>query len=60
MDGTQLLIYIYIHVYILPYFHQNKMFTFLGLLLQCIGQNICMNFIEIVIFLYFYYFFVFQ
>ena len=28
MDGTQLLIYIYIHVYILPYFHQSKMIAF--------------------------------
>ena len=28
VDGTQLLIYIYIHVYILPYFHQNKIFRF--------------------------------
>ena len=44
---TQLLIYIYVHVYILPYFHQNKMIKFLGPLLQCIGQNICMNFIEL-------------
>ena len=24
VDGTQLLIYIYIHVYFLPYFHQNN------------------------------------
>ena len=32
-------LYIYIQVYILPYFHQNKVFKFLGSLLQCIGQN---------------------
>ena len=54
MDGTQLLVYIYTHVYILPYFHQNKMIKFLGSLLQCIGQNVCTNFIEIVIFFYFF------
>ena len=37
VDGTQLLIHnYYIHVYILPYFHQNKMIKFLGSLLQCI------------------------
>ena len=52
MDGTHLLIYIYIHVYILPFFHQNKMITSLSSLLQCIGQKICTNFIQIVIFLY--------
>ena len=26
-------------IYILPYFHQNKMIKFLGSLLQCIGQK---------------------
>ena len=39
VDGTQLLIYYYIHVYIMPYFHWSKMIIFLGSLLQCIGQN---------------------
>ena len=46
MDGTQLFIYIYIHAYIFPYFHQNKMFKFLGSLLQCIGQKNSVIFIE--------------
>ena len=34
------------------YFHQSKMITFLGSLLQCVGQNLCTNFIQIVIYLY--------
>ena len=38
VDGTQLLIYIYIF-YILSYFHQNKMITFLGSLLHCIVKK---------------------
>ena len=60
VDGTQLLIYIYIHVhvYILPYLHQNKMIKIFGSLLQCIGQNFCMNFIECIFYRVFY--FVFQ
>ena len=36
VDGTQLLIYIYIN-YVCHTF-QNKMISFLGSLLQCIGQ----------------------
>ena len=41
--------YISIHAYILPCFHQSKTITFLGSLLQCIGQKFCTNFIQIVI-----------
>ena len=39
-----------LYLYILPYFHQNKMIKLLGSLLQRIGQSRYMNFIEIVIF----------
>ena len=39
-DGTQLLIYIYIHVYILPYFHHSKMITLLVLLLLYWTKNL--------------------
>ena len=46
VDRTQLLIVIYTYMY-LPYFHHNKMVTrLLTSLLQCIGQNFCMYFIQ--------------
>ena len=49
---------LYLHTCIyLPYFHQNKMITFLVSLLQYIGQNIGTNFIEISHFLVFFKFF---
>ena len=41
MDGTQLLIYIYIQSI---YFAILLDVTFLGSLLQCIGQTFCTNF----------------
>ena len=35
---------LYLHTCIyFSYFHQNKMITFLGSLLQYIGQNVCKN-----------------
>ena len=45
-------IFFYTHVYILPYFHWSKMITVLVSLLHCIEQHFCMNFIQVVIFLY--------
>ena len=55
MMDESILIYIYIHVFILPYFHQSKILTHLGSLLQCIGQTFCTNFIQIEIFWYNYF-----
>ena len=51
VNGMEFLIYIYIHVHILRCFHQTNMVKYFGSLLQCIGQNVCTNFIEIVIFM---------
>ena len=72
VDGTRILIYIYIYLYIdvvfLPYIrHKQDVIascTFLASLLQCIGHNFCINYIQIVVFLYiilrvtFFFFFV--
>ena len=61
VDGTWLLIYIYIYLYIdvQTFFailvSQVRCYCNLylfSLLLQCIGQNFCMNYNQIVVFLY--------
>ena len=55
VDGTRLLIYIYIYLYIDVFFailmSHIASCAFLAPLLQCIGQNFCMNYILIVVFL---------
>ena len=55
---NRLLIFIYIYLYLdffLPYLRHKldviASCNFLNSLLQCIGQNFCMNYIQIVVFL---------
>ena len=63
VDGTWLFIlyYLYIDVYIFFAIlaSQVRSCTFLASLLHCIGQNFCMNYIQIVVFLYIGHFFSF-
>ena len=52
VDGTRLLIYIYIIFIFCHTYVTSKILYLLASLLQCIGQNFCMNYIQIVVFLY--------